>query len=171
MLRLLGAVVGLGAALLVVGMVVVGIKMQRSIAGAPPACALEGTCQAATQTSSSSAAAPWTGSSAVPAAAPSTAASTTTTAPAPETSATSSTATSSAPTAGGPQTMPLTPAPLAILVPSCGEPADVLCRVPGTNAFAAPGTLYDPQTHQDAPIPAMPAGYRRWLCRVEHVNC
>jgi len=61
-------------------------------------------------------------------------------------------------------------APLAILVPSCGEPAGVLCQVPGTNAFALPGTLYDPQTGRTRAIPTLPPAYRDYLCDAEHVK-
>gem|GEM_PF-7063583 len=46
----------------------------------------------------------------------------------------------------------------------------MLCQVPGTNAFALPGTLYDPQTGRTRAIPTLPPAYRDYLCDAEHVK-
>ena len=62
-----------------------------------------------------------------------------------------------------------TSSPLSVVVPACGGAQ--LCRVPGTNVYAEPGTIYDPATGRTRAIPALPAGYRAYLCRVEHVQC
>ena len=62
-----------------------------------------------------------------------------------------------------------TPAPTqSVVVPTCGAQ---LCRVPGTNVYAQPGTIYDPATGRTRAIPPLSPGYRAYLCRVEHVKC
>ena len=169
MLRLGALAVGLVAAL-VLG---VGAAVGQSVAGGPAACVLAGTCMPSPGTAAS--APSGTPAAAVANPVPATAQGHPVAAPAPVEPAPAAqqpagSAAAAADPAPGPGTAALLPAPLSILVPSCGEPADVLCQVPGTNVFAHPGTLYDPQTQTDAPIPAMPASYHRYLCRVENVR-
>lgn len=113
---------------------------------APPACALEGTCGAA--------------SVAAKGVMPSGTVQSGATAAAPMN-----------PPGGGAAPQPA-PVALSILVPDCGLGLGGLCAVPGhPGAFAEAGTVWDPSVQRAQAVPAMPPAYHRYLCRVEGAKC